>query len=174
MGNEKTYCIENPEYTKIRKVYEINSVNYVCASIDDKGMNIKELIESNAQIAHISPNHHFPTGITMPASRRYEILGWANEKNDRYIIEDDYEYVSSTSMLIWTFYANNTATERITLEMNGITMVDKTLHFSYEYKGSTIKLTSESGNISEYEISVSGNTMRLGNQKDGYFNLKKM
>jgi hypothetical protein len=90
------------------------------------------------------------------------------------IIEDDYEYVSSTSMLIWTFYANNTATERITLEMNGITMVDKTLHFSYEYKGSTIKLTSESGNISEYEISVSGNTMRLGNQKDGYFNLKKM
>ena len=89
-------------------------------------------------------------------------------------IEDDYEYVSSTSMLIWTFYANNTATERITLEMNGITMVDKTLHFSYEYKGSTIKLTSESGNISEYEISVSGNTMRLGNQEDGYFNLKKM
>lgn len=91
MGNEKTYCIENPGYTKIRKVYEINSVNYVCASIDDKGMNIKELIESNAQIAHISPNHHFPTGITMPASRRYEILGWANEKNDRYIIEDDYD-----------------------------------------------------------------------------------
>ena len=27
----------------------------------------------------------------MPVSRRYEILGWANEKNDRYIIEDDYD-----------------------------------------------------------------------------------
>ena len=27
----------------------------------------------------------------MPADRRYEILGWANETSDRYIIEDDYD-----------------------------------------------------------------------------------
>lgn len=115
----------------------------------------------------------FISSCTKEETKTYDnskIIGsWAET-----IIEDDYEYVSSTSMLIWTFYANNTATERITLEMNGVTMVDKTLHFSYEYKGSTIKLTSESGNVSEYEISVSGNTMRLGNQEDGYFNLKKM
>lgn len=115
----------------------------------------------------------FVSSCTKEETKTYDnskIIGsWAET-----IIEDDYEYVSSTSMLIWTFYANNTATERITLEMNGVTMVDKTLHFSYEYKGSTIKLTSESGNVSEYEISVSGNTMRLGNQEDGYFNLKKM
>ena len=115
----------------------------------------------------------FVSSCTKEETKTYDnskIIGsWAET-----IIEDDYEYISSTSMLIWTFYANNTATERITLEMNGVTMVDKTLHFSYEYKGSTIKLTSESGNVSEYEISVSGNTMRLGNQEDGYFNLKKM
>ena len=115
----------------------------------------------------------FVSSCTKEETKTYDnskIIGsWAET-----IIEDDYKYVSSTSMLIWTFYANNTATERITLEMNGVTMVDKTLHFSYEYKGSTIKLTSESGNVSEYEISVSGNTMRLGKQEDGYFNLKKM
>ena len=115
----------------------------------------------------------FVSSCTKEETKTYDnskIIGsWAET-----IIEDDYKYVSSTSMLIWTFYANNTATERITLEMNGVTMVDKTLHFSYEYKGSTIKLTSESGNVSEYEISVSGNTIRLGNQEDGYFNLKKM
>ena len=58
--------------------------------------------------------------------------------------------------------------------MKGFVNHSNAVHFSYEYKGSTIKLTSESGNISEYEISVSGNTMRLGNQEDGYFNLKKM
>ena len=115
----------------------------------------------------------FVSSCTKEETKTYDnskIIGsWAET-----IIEDDYKYVSSTSMLIWTFYANNTATKRITLEMNGVTMVDKTLHFSYEYKGSTIKLTSESGNVSEYEISVSGNTMRLGKQEDGYFNLKKM
>ena len=27
----------------------------------------------------------------MPAHRRYEVLAWANEKNGRYIIEDDYD-----------------------------------------------------------------------------------
>ena len=27
----------------------------------------------------------------MPISRRYELLGWANEQPDRYIIEDDYD-----------------------------------------------------------------------------------
>lgn len=27
----------------------------------------------------------------MPVSRRYELLAWANEKEDRYIIEDDYD-----------------------------------------------------------------------------------
>ena len=27
----------------------------------------------------------------MPASRRYEVLAWANEKDGRYIIEDDYD-----------------------------------------------------------------------------------
>lgn len=115
----------------------------------------------------------FVSSCTKEETKTYDnskIIGsWAET-----IIEDDSEYLSTTSMLIWTFYANNTATERITLEMNGVTMVDKTLHFSYEYKGSTIKLTSESGNVLEYEISVSGNTMRLGNQEDGYFNLKKM
>lgn len=90
-GKDKTFCIENPGYTKIRKVYAMNNVECVFASLDEKGINIQELQNSKAQIAHISPNHHFPTGITMPASRRYEILGWANEKKDRYIIEDDYD-----------------------------------------------------------------------------------
>lgn len=90
-GKDKTFCIENPGYTKIRKVYAMNNVECVFASLDEKGINIQELRNSKAQIAHISPNHHFPTGITMPASRRYEILGWANEKKDRYIIEDDYD-----------------------------------------------------------------------------------
>ena len=91
LGDKKTYCIENPGYIKIRRVYEINRVNYVSANLDENGISIEELKKSKADIAHISPNHHFPTGITMPVSRRYEILGWANEKKGRYIIEDDYD-----------------------------------------------------------------------------------
>ena len=91
LGDDKTYCIENPGYTKIQKIYEINKVKYIYANLDDKGISIQELKQSDAQIVHISPNHHFPTGITMPASRRNEILSWANESSERYIIEDDYD-----------------------------------------------------------------------------------
>ena len=40
---------------------------------------------------HISPSHHFPTGIVTPVSRRYELLAWAAESPERYIIEDDYD-----------------------------------------------------------------------------------
>ena len=42
-------------------------------------------------IVHISPSHHFPTGIVTPIGRRYGLLSWAAEKDGRYIIEDDYD-----------------------------------------------------------------------------------
>ena len=42
-------------------------------------------------ILHISPNHHFPTGIVMPVGRRQELLAWLAGASDRYIIEDDYD-----------------------------------------------------------------------------------
>lgn len=42
-------------------------------------------------MVHISPSHHFPTGIVTSISRRYELLGWAAASTDRYIIEDDYD-----------------------------------------------------------------------------------
>ena len=59
--------------------------------MDEQGISVELIKKANAQIAHISPTHHFPTGITMPVNRRYELLAWANESSDRYIIEDDYD-----------------------------------------------------------------------------------
>ena len=49
------------------------------------------LKESGADIVHISPSHHFPTGIVTTMSRRYELLSWAAESAARFIIEDDYD-----------------------------------------------------------------------------------
>lgn len=91
LGADKIYGIENPGYKKIAQVYKSNSVCYMLAKLDGNGIIIDDLRTSNIQIAHISPTHHFPTGITMPISRRYELLSWANEYEDRYIIEDDYD-----------------------------------------------------------------------------------
>lgn len=91
LGNGKIYCIENPGYKKLMKIYESNNANCELADLDDSGIIISDLVSSKADIAHISPTHHFPTGITMPISRRYALLAWANEKEGRYIVEDDYD-----------------------------------------------------------------------------------
>lgn len=91
LGYDKTYCITTPGYKKTKQIYENNGAVCKCIKMDDRGICIDELRHANVDIAHISPTHHFPTGITMPISRRYELLSWANESDGRYIIEDDYD-----------------------------------------------------------------------------------
>ena len=91
LGNEKAFCTENPGYKKQVQIYRQHHVECRFAAMDEQGISVEELRRLGADVAHISPNHHFPTGITMPANRRYEVLAWANEKEGRYIIEDDYD-----------------------------------------------------------------------------------
>lgn len=91
LGKDKKYCIENPGYKKISQIYETEGVSYYLGSMDEYGLLVSELDRSGANIAHISPTHHFPTGITMPVPRRLELLSWASKDSSRYIIEDDYD-----------------------------------------------------------------------------------
>ncbi len=91
LGKDRSYCLEDPGYPKIAQIYEANGAVCHLASLDDAGMTIDGLLASGCDVAHISPTHHFPTGITMPLSRRYEMLSWASDAEKRYIIEDDYD-----------------------------------------------------------------------------------
>ena len=91
LGYDKVYGIENPGYLKIHKIYQSNGVKSVPIELDKHGMDMNSLSQSGADIIHLSPSHHFPTGIVTPISRRYELLGWASKKDSRYIIEDDYD-----------------------------------------------------------------------------------
>ena len=91
LGTDKVYCVEDPGYKKISQIYECNNAKCLPVQMDEQGISVELIKKANAQIAHISPTHHFPTGITMPVNRRYELLAWANESGDRYIIEDDYD-----------------------------------------------------------------------------------
>ena len=91
LGNRRVYAVENPGYLKIAKVYESMKVACRYIDMDTEGISVEKLEQEGADIVHISPSHHFPTGIVMPISRRYELLGWAAKKQERYIIEDDYD-----------------------------------------------------------------------------------
>ena len=91
LGPDKCYGVEDPGYRKISQVYE--SYGARCKYIEFKkdGIDISDLEEQKVQVAHISPSHHFPTGVVTPISKRYELLGWASKEKERYIIEDDYD-----------------------------------------------------------------------------------
>ena len=54
----------------------------------DQGLRIGDI--GTAQVLHISPGHHFPTGLITPQKRRREMLDWA-KKTGGFIIEDDYD-----------------------------------------------------------------------------------
>lgn len=91
LGRDKTYAVEDPGYQKITHIYKANNVSCVHVPMDKSGVAMDTLSASGADILHISPSHHFPTGIVTPIRRRYELLAWAAASAQRYIIEDDYD-----------------------------------------------------------------------------------
>ena len=88
LGRNLVYAVEEPGYGKIRKIYAAAGARCVDAAMDECGVVPEGLAQ--AQVLHISPSHHFPTGIITPPSRRLELLSWAGE-GERWIIEDDYD-----------------------------------------------------------------------------------
>ena len=88
LGRDKIFAVEEPGYSKIRKIYAAGGVRCVSAGMDALGVRPDSL--RDADVLHISPSHHFPTGLVTPVSRRMELLRWANAQNG-YIIEDDYD-----------------------------------------------------------------------------------
>ena len=91
LGRDKCYAVEEPGYSKIAAIYESNRVQVQYVGIDESGLSAAELRRHEAQVVHISPTHHYPTGAVMPIGRRQELLRWAAEEPERYILEDDYD-----------------------------------------------------------------------------------
>lgn len=91
LGRNHIYALEDPGYPQLAAIYKANNVFCRYLPMDKNGVSREMLENSGADILHITPSHQFPTGIIMPASRRYELLHWAGQSSSRYIIEDDYD-----------------------------------------------------------------------------------
>lgn len=89
LGLERCYAQENPGYRRFEQVLESYHLRHVPVPIDASGLSVQMLKKTEADVVHVTPSHHFPTGITMPVSRRRELLHWA--AGGKYIIEDDYD-----------------------------------------------------------------------------------
>ena len=90
LGRDVVFALEDPGYPKIRLVYETCGTTCRPIPLDGQGMSISALEASGAAVAHLSPSHHYPTGLVTSIGRRQELLRWA-ERRDGFIIEDDYD-----------------------------------------------------------------------------------
>lgn len=84
-------AVENPGYSRTRAVLQNNALPCTLVDIDQEGLSAEALEESGANLCYLTPSHHFPTGVTMPAPRRAQILAWAAARKGRYVLEDDYD-----------------------------------------------------------------------------------
>ena len=90
-GHGRVYALENPGHRKIARVYQANQVAVRPIGMDTDGV-IPELLEqSGAEVLHISPSHHYPTGTVTPITRRQALMRWLTAQPGRYLIEDDYD-----------------------------------------------------------------------------------
>lgn len=91
LGRHVPIAMENPTYKRAYQVFSSFAYEIETIPMDESGIRVEVLKESQARVAYIMPSHQYPTGIVMPIGRRMELLRWAEEKEDRFLIEDDYD-----------------------------------------------------------------------------------
>ena len=91
LNKNSVIAFENPTYTKAYRIMESLGFDVRLMGMDENGIRVSELEHSGANIAYVMPSHQFPTGIVTSVGRRHELLKWASQKEDRYLIEDDYD-----------------------------------------------------------------------------------
>jgi GntR family transcriptional regulator/MocR family aminotransferase len=84
-------CVEDPGYPAVHRIFEEAGASLLYAPIDQEGLDLRGIPDSsNTRLAYVTPAHQSPLGVIMSATRRLELLDWAQRQN-AWIIEDDYD-----------------------------------------------------------------------------------
>ncbi len=84
--------IEEPGYWLIRKSLRFVGARIVPVPVDSEGLDVHAGMKRcrKARLAYVAPSHQMPLGVTMSASRRLQLLEWAQSAG-AWIVEDDYD-----------------------------------------------------------------------------------
>ncbi len=84
--------VEEPGYWLVRQILTGAGCRLVPVPVDGDGLDVAAGMRlcRKARAAYIAPSHQYPLGVTMSASRRLELLNWANTTG-AWIVEDDYD-----------------------------------------------------------------------------------
>ena len=91
LGQVAGIAMENPTYKRAFRIFQSFGYRVEIVGMDKNGMRAEELYKKQVKAAYVMPSHQYPCGVTMPIGRRMELLRWAGEEEDRYLIEDDYD-----------------------------------------------------------------------------------
>lgn len=91
LGRHICVAMENPTYVRAYKIFRSCAYPVRFVPMDENGLMVDHLRQTDAQVAYVMPSHQYPMGVSMPIGRRMELLKWAAEAEDRYLIEDDYD-----------------------------------------------------------------------------------
>ena len=85
-----TALLEDPGYPGARVALAAAGARLLRLPVDHEGANIQLAADVRAQVAFVTPSHHFPLGVTMTIARRLALLEWA-ERTGAWVLEDDYD-----------------------------------------------------------------------------------
>lgn len=91
LNQTKHIAVENPAYIQANTIFEREGIQTSFIDIDEQGISLEQLEVCGADVVYVTPSHQFPSGVVMSARRRQKLLAWSSKKNERYIIEDDYD-----------------------------------------------------------------------------------
>ncbi len=85
-------CVEDPGYPGARDALKISGANLAPIAVDDEGIDVHAMAKLGKKVpaVYVTPSHQYPLGSSMTASRRLELLDWA-QRRQSWIIEDDYD-----------------------------------------------------------------------------------
>jgi GntR family transcriptional regulator / MocR family aminotransferase len=82
--------VEDPCYHGAALAFEATGAEVASVAVDQDGLIPEYLPRRTASLLYTTPSHQYPTGATLSAERRTEVIAWAR-RYGCYIIEDDYD-----------------------------------------------------------------------------------
>lgn len=91
LGKGKKVLMENPTYLQAYHTFHNVGYEVEMLPVGEQGMQVEEVRKKDPDIVYMMPSHQFPLGTVMPLKQRLELLKWAAEGENRYLIEDDHD-----------------------------------------------------------------------------------
>lgn len=91
LDKKTIYGVEDPGYHVIWKILKNFTYRVDSIPVDEDGVRVDEIENLNLDVVYITPSRQFPSGSVLSVNRRIKLLNWASAKENRYIMEDDYD-----------------------------------------------------------------------------------